>query len=225
MLIISGAFGLFRKDDVVIAAGGYRRQHHRRGHGTGGAHAPHAARSSGSPTASSSCPTRSAGPKRRKTSRTLGNQRIRWQRGLSESLSANWRLMFSRRGGVPGWLAFPFMVLFEWLGPLVELGGYLFMAFAFAIGAISWQAFAVFLFVAVGLGILLSASGLLLEEMSFHIYPRLGQLAVLGLVVVAENFGYRQLNSWWRLMGLYRWARNTESSWGTMTRSAAWQSK
>ena len=85
-------------------------------------------------------------------------------------------------------------------------------------GWVSWEAFAVFLFLAIGLGILLSVSGLLLEELAFHIYPRLGQLAVLAAVVVAENLGYRQLTTWWRLVGLYRWATNRQSTWGQMKR-------
>ena len=92
------------------------------------------------------------------------------------------------------------------------------MAVAYALGAISWDAFAVFLFVAVGLGILLSVSGLLLEEMAFHLYPRMGQLALLALVIVVENLGYRQINSWWRLVGLYRWATQREAKWGEMKR-------
>jgi hypothetical protein len=77
------------------------------------------------------------------------------------------------------------------------------------------------MFVAIGLGILLSASGLLLEEMSFHIYPRGKQLLLLGLVVLLENLGYRQLNTWWRLTGLFRWAMQKEASWGTMTRKGS----
>jgi hypothetical protein len=101
---------------------------------------------------------------------------------------------------------------------VVELCGYLFMVFAYVFGLVSWDAFAVFLFVAIGLGILLSASGLLLEEMAFHLYPRISDLALLALVVVAENFGYRQLNSWWRLVGLYRWVVQSESKWGEMKR-------
>jgi hypothetical protein len=116
------------------------------------------------------------------------------------------------------------MLAFEWLGPLVELFGYAFMVFAVLAGALSWQAFGAFLFVAIGLGILLSASGILLEEMSFHIYPRGKQLLALGLVVLVENFGYRQLNTVWRLIGLYRWATRKEASWGTMKRKGSWQS-
>jgi cellulose synthase/poly-beta-1,6-N-acetylglucosamine synthase-like glycosyltransferase len=223
MLIISGAFGLFRKD-VVVMVGGYRpktigedmelvvRMHR-------------VLREKRIPyniefVADPVCWTEA--PEDRKTLRT---QRIRWQRGLSESLAANWGLMFSRNGGAPGWIAFPFMILFEWLGPVVELGGYIFMAFAFWFGLVSWSAFVLFLFVAIGLGILLSASGLLLEEMSFHIYPKGSQLAKLGVTVVLENFGYRQLNSWWRLVGLYKWVVQTESTWGAMTRKGSWQNK
>ncbi|AEG93433.1 glycosyltransferase family 2 protein [Ramlibacter tataouinensis] len=216
MLIISGAFGLFRTD-VVVAAGGYRRKTigedmelvvriHRMLRERG---RPYRIEFVADPVCWTEVPEDRA---------TLANQRIRWQRGLSESLAPHWRLMFSRHGGAPGWIAFPFMVLFEWLGPVVELGGYIFMAFAYAFGLVSWDAFAVFLFVAIGLGILLSASGLLLEEMAFHIYPRMRQLSLLALVVVAENFGYRQLNAWWRLVGLWRWATQREAKWGEMKR-------
>ena len=216
MLIISGAFGLFRTS-VVVAAGGYRPQTigedmelvvriHRM------------LREQGQDYRVEFVPEPVCWTEAPEDRKTLRNQRIRWQRGLSESLSTNWGLMFSRNGGPPGWLAFPFMVAFEWLGPVIELGGYAFMVFAYLSGLISWDAFAVFLFVAIGLGILLSASGLLLEEMAFQLYPRLSDLAVLALVIVIENFGYRQLNSWWRLIGLYRWAAQSESKWGEMKR-------
>ncbi|WP_293469869.1 glycosyltransferase family 2 protein [Polaromonas sp.] len=221
MLIISGAFGLF-KTKVVIDAGGYRNNTigedmelivriHR------------LLRQQGTTYRITFVPEPVCWTEAPEDRKTLKNQRIRWQRGLSESLSSNWGLMFSRNGGPPGWVAFPFMILFEWLGPVVELGGYIFMLYAYLFGLISWQAFTVFLFMAIGLGILLSASGLLLEEISFHIYPKFSQLAMLVLVVVIENLGYRQLNTWWRLVGLYRWARQQESSWGEMKRKGVGQ--
>lgn len=223
MLIVSGAFGVFRKD-AVVRAGGYKAKSigedmelvvrlHR------------LLRSQNIPYRIVFVPEPICWTEAPEDFATLRNQRIRWQRGLGESLAANWRLMFSRNGGVPGWVAFPFMVCFEWFGPLVDLGGYLFMAVASVFGWISWEAFSVFLFVTIGLGILLSSSGLLLEEMSFHIYPRTRQVFTLALIVVIENFGYRQLNSWWRLVGLYRWMRRGEASWGVMTRRGTWQSE
>ena len=70
-----------------------------------------------------------------------------------------------------------------------------------------------------------SASSLLLEEMSFHLYPKAWHLAALVLVAIVENFGYRQLNTFWRLVGLYRWAAQRESQWGAMKRKGNWQGK
>ncbi len=58
----------------------------------------------------------------------------------------------------------------------------------------------------------------MLEEMSFHLYPRGKQLMLLGLMVILENLGYRQLNTWWRLIGLWRWLTQKEASWGAMKR-------
>ena len=110
----------------------------------------------------------------------------------AESLGRHARLAFSLRGGTPGWLA-----LFEWIGPLIELVGYGFMLAGFAFGAVSYAALAAFLLVAIGMGILLSVNGLLLETMSFRVYSRRRDMLQLFLMAVLENFGYRQLNTLW----------------------------
>lgn len=222
MLIISGAFGLFKKA-TVIEVGGYRtntigedmelvvRIHHEM-------------RAKQKPYRIEFVPDPVCWTEVPEDWRTLRNQRIRWQRGLAESLNSHWGLMFGRHGGWPGWVAFPFMVIFEWLGPVLEFGGYFWMLYAYFTGAISWQAFGLFVFVALGLGFLLSVSGLLLEQLSFRMYPNLRQLALMVLMVIVENLGYRQLNTWWRIVGLFRWVQQKEGKWGVMKRKGTWQS-
>ncbi|HEX5538589.1 MAG TPA: glycosyltransferase [Methylophilaceae bacterium] len=221
LLIISGAFGVFRKE-VVIEAGGYRtdtvgedmelvvRMHR-------------LLRSQRRAYRVVFLPDPVCWTEAPEDMRTLKNQRVRWQRGLAESLSSNFGLMFSRNGGAPGWLAFPFMMVFEWLGPLIEVLGYVLMTLFFVFGMISWQVFAVFLFAAISFGLLLSISGLLLEEISFHLYKKPSHLLGLLFAVIMENFGYRQLNSVWRLMGLWRWMVGGKGKWGDMKRKASWQ--
>ena len=221
LLVISGAFGVFRKE-TVIEVGGYRtdtvgedmelvvRMHR-------------VLRRQGKPYRVVFLPDPVCWTEAPEDLRTLKNQRVRWQRGLGESLAGNFGLMFSRNGGVPGWISFPFMMLFEWLGPLLEVLGYVLMTLFFALDMISWQIFAVFLFTAIGFGILLSVSGLLLEEISFSLYKKPRHLLWLLFAVVAENFGYRQLNSVWRLIGLLRWLRGGKGKWGEMKRKASWQ--
>ncbi|APX93348.1 glycosyl transferase [Halomonas sp. 1513] len=156
---------------------------------------------------------------------TLGRQRSRWQRGLAESLSRHTRLATSPRGGAPGHLAWPFMTLFEWLGPLVEVAGYLFMIVGFSMGIISPLALTVFLLVAIGMGILLSVNGLLLETLSFRVYQRRRDMLRLFLVAILENFGYRQLNTLWRCRGLWQWFARRKHQWGAMKRSGQWGSE
>lgn len=220
LLIISGAFGLFYKERV-IKAGGYRTDTigedmelvvrlHRE------------LRREGRPYRITFVPDPICWTEAPEDLKTLKNQRIRWQRGLAESLAGNLGLMFSRNGGAVGWVAFPFMALFEWLGPLIEVAGYVFMTALFLLGLISWPAFAAFLMAAMGMGMLLSTSAILLEEMSFHLYPKPTHAAKLFLVAILENFGYRQLNSVWRLIGLVRWMTGHKGGWGKMKRKASW---
>lgn len=221
VLIISGAFGLF-KLDTVVTAGGYRTD-------TVGEDMELVVRLHRL--------LRSQRPKYRiafvpdpicwteapETLKVLKSQRMRWQRGLAESLSLNMGLLFGRNSGAAGWLAFPFMSVFEWWGPLIELAGYVFMLVGFIVGVISPLAFITFMVTAFSFGLLLSVSALLLEEMSLHIYPRPRHLAALVGIAIAENLGYRQLVSFWRLIGLVRWMFGAKAKWGDMKRSASWR--
>ena len=148
--------------------------------------------------------------------RTLRNQRVRWQRGLCESLWSNKGLMRSR--SVAGWLAFPYFVLFEWAAPLVEMSGYLLFVVLLASDSVRWPVSGLFLLIALAFGILLTTVALTLDEISFHVYPRGRNLFELFLTGIVENFGYRQINVVWRLTGMWRWVRGTQAQWGVMQR-------
>ena len=218
LLIISGAFGLFHKE-TVVRAGGYSSE-------TVGedmelvVRLHRTLRREGRPYRITFVPDPVCWTNAPEDLTTLKNQRVRWQRGLGQSLSLNWSLMFSRRGGVPGWFAFPFMVVFDWWGPLFEIAGYVFMFYAFLWNILNPEAMVAFLLVAIGMGVLLSTSSLLLEERSFHIYPKSGQTLVLFGVAILENFGYRQLITLFRLYGLLQSLFGAKSRWGRMRRQA-----
>jgi cellulose synthase/poly-beta-1,6-N-acetylglucosamine synthase-like glycosyltransferase len=220
LLIVSGAFGLFRKE-AVVSAGGYRtdcvgedmelivrlhrllvaqRKRYR----------------------IEFVPDPVCWTEAPESWRVLRSQRMRWQRGLAESLTLNRPLCFQRGSGAAGWLAYPFFMLFELCGPVIEVGGYLFVGLSFAMGWLTWQAAVAFIVISVGLGMLLSTSALLLEELSFHVFPKVRHLVALFAVALLENLGYRQLLAAWRLVGLSQWLRRKPARWGTMQRSAEW---
>jgi len=216
LMIISGAFGLFRKD-AVIEVGGYRKNTigedmelvvrlHRK------------MRLAEKPYRISFVPDPICWTEAPEDLGTLRVQRMRWQRGLTESLFLNINLLFHEKGGTVGWLAFPFFLIFECLGPILEVVGYIYMTVLFYYGLLPNYGMLAFLIVTIGLGILLSICALMLEEMSFHLYPRLSHVFKLFVAAVAENIGYRQINSFWRLAGIIGWLFGKKASWGEMKR-------
>ncbi len=220
VLVISGAFGVFHKE-TVVAAGGYRTdvagedmelvvRLHR------------LLRRAGRTYRITFVPDPVCWTEAPESLRVLRRQRVRWQRGLCESLALNMDLMLSSSGGCVGWIAFPFALIFECLSPLIETAGYVLVVAGYLSGRVD-PLFAIgFLIVSIGFGVVLSASSLLLDEMSFQTYPKARHIAALLVASVVENVGYRQLNAIWRLEGLLRWAMGGRQVWGEMTRSAGW---
>jgi cellulose synthase/poly-beta-1,6-N-acetylglucosamine synthase-like glycosyltransferase len=157
--------------------------------------------------------------------KTLRHQRVRWQHGLGDSLWLNRGLLFQKGSGFAGWLAFPFVLVFEWAEPFVEVAGYVFVIVTYLLGTLSLAGALIFFLFAIGFGMLLSVTSLLLEELSFHTYPKTRHLLLLFVAVITENLGYRQLNSLWRLKGLVEWTLGRKAEWGEMTRVASWQAE
>ena len=220
LLIISGAFGVFRKA-TVISIGGYRtnsigedmelvvRMHR----SLIEKKTPYSIQFVPDPVCWTEAPEKLS---------VLRSQRVRWQIGLAESLTMNMSLLFNRNGGIVSWVAFPFFLIFECFGPILEVAGFIIVSYAFYIGLVPNEFFVTFLLLAVGLGILVSVISLSLEEVSFRTSNNAFELFLLFLVAVIENLGYRQLNALWRLSGIIQWLFRSDRKWGEMTREADW---
>lgn len=214
-LVISGAFGIFRRD-AVVDAGGYATDTvgedmelvvrlHRTMAELG---RPYAIHFVPDPVAWTECP---------ESLDILSRQRDRWQRGLFQSLTRHRVMLLNRRYGKAGLLAFPYFFFLEMLGPVIEGLGYVSFGASVATGRADLAFVVAFLAVAVFLGVALSVSAVAMEELSFRRYPRIADLVRLFLLGVAENFGYRQLSAWWRIKGTWSAIRGVEG-WGKMTR-------
>ena len=215
LLIISGAFGLFRRD-AVIEVGGFRHDTvgedmeivarlHRRWRDT---NRPYRVVFQPDPVCWTEAP---------ETLKILASQRNRWQRGTCQVLSYHMAMMGNPKYGSVGWFAMPYFLIFEAAGPLIEVSGYLVTLVAVMFGLLD-IVFAQLLFLAaVVFGAMISITSVLLEEMSFRRYPKVRHLLLLAAIGVIENFGYRQLTTYWRLKGLIDFLRKKQG-WGVMTR-------
>lgn len=147
----------------------------------------------------------------------LKKQRKRWQMGLIGSLLRHKDMLLNPAYGRIGMVCLPYYWLFEMIGPLVETFGYIFVPISWLIGVVSWKFMLSFFCVAVLYGTVLSVGALLLEEKTFKKYPDLKQLAHLFFYAVIDNFGYRQLNTIYRVLATFGYYKNKEK-WGDMKR-------
>jgi cellulose synthase/poly-beta-1,6-N-acetylglucosamine synthase-like glycosyltransferase len=215
LLIISGAFGLFRRS-LVEAAGGFSRD-------TVGedfelvVRLHRYLRDRGEEYRIAFVPDPVAWTEAPEDFGSLARQRRRWQRGLGETLWRHRRLTFNPRYGAVGMLAFPYYILFELLGPLIEVTGYAAVIASAALGALSPLFFAAFFAVALLTGIFLSGSALALEELSFRRYQGETDGIRIVLAALTENLGYRQLVMVWRALAFVDLARRRRD-WGAHRR-------
>ena len=215
LTVISGAFGLFRRRQVV-EAGGYS-------HGTVGEdmelvvklhrlmrdrREPYRVDFIAEPVCWTECPD---------SLQVLSRQRARWQRGALECFAKHKDMLFNPRYGRIGFVGFGQILLVDVIGPLVEVIGYVLVPLLWALGLLALSWLLGFLAVTFTLGIFLSMATLVLEEIQLRRFPKVRELVVLASVAVLENFGYRQLSNIWRLQGWWQFLRK-QQSWGTMTR-------
>jgi cellulose synthase/poly-beta-1,6-N-acetylglucosamine synthase-like glycosyltransferase len=217
LLIISGAFGLFRRD-VFVEVGGYDptsigedadlvAKIHRKLRDDGRdyrvVYVP-------DPVCWTEVPS---------TRADLATQRRRWSAGMFGVLWKQRSMIGNPRYGRMGVLVLPYFLVFELLSPIVEIVGLVAVAAGLAVGVVDVPFALLFLAVAVLYGVLLSVASLVLEEVSFHRYTRWSDLRVGLVASVLENIGYRQLHAWWRLKGLVDSVTEPGKGWGELTRT------
>ncbi len=214
LLIISGAFGLFKKQKV-IEAGGYSasaigedmelvvRLHKH-------------LRKKNEPYKIVYIPDPVCWTEAPETYKVLGLQRKRWQRGLLQSLFRHREMFMNSKYGLVGTLAFPFFLLFEGLGPIVEFIGIIILIVAWFFQLLNAKLAILFLIGAIILNIVLSLGAVILEEMTFRRYPKIKHILILSCLSFLETLIYRPVNTWWRLIGTFQYIFNKKAEWGEM---------
>lgn len=196
-LIISGAFGLFRKD-AVITVGGYDtrsvgedmdlvlRLHsfycknklpYRIGY------EPRAICWSQVPS----------------SLKDLKNQRRRWQIGLMTSLFNHRYMAFNLHYGFIGLFSYNYFIVYEMLSCLVDSFGLLFIIISYFAGFLNFSFFITFMLMYIVYNTFISIAAIKFEEYMFRDTLSFRAKMKLTLFSIIENFGYRQLVSFYRL--------------------------
>ena len=215
LLIVSGAFGLFRKQ-TVIDVGGYKTN-------TIGEDMEIVVRIHRymrknrkkyriSFNELAVCWTQ--GPM---SIRDIRSQRRRWQIGLMDTLISHRGMTLNPRYGMVGLLSMPYNWIFELFGAVIETIGYFLVPFSLIMGELNMFFFVMYFLLAVLLGVILSEGSLVLEQYTHRAAMTARQSIEISVYAILENFGYRQMISVFRVEGIIKY-RKLRKNWGKIKR-------
>ena len=148
--------------------------------------------------------------------KVLIRQRDRWQRGLIDIMTYHFKMFFNRSYGKPGLIAFPYFFFFEMMGPWFEIQGALVFLISIISGAIKLPSVSVIFTASILLGVFVSLCSLFIAEYRSKYYSFKDKMIMI-LFSFLENFGFRQILGLIRIKGYVSSLRNV-SGWGKMER-------
>ena len=214
-LIISGAFGLFRKDDV-IAVGGYDtnsvcedmdlvlRLHsfYRKNQ------LPYRIGYEPRAICWSQVPS---------SLKDIKNQRRRWQIGLMTSLFNHRYMAFNFHYGFIGLFSYSYFIVYEMLSCLVDIFGLIFIMISYFTGFLNFSFFITFMLIYIIYNMVISIVAIKCEEFMFQGSLSFCDKMKLILFSIIENFGYHQLLSFYRLSAFIGY-RQQKHQWKKINR-------
>ena len=213
-IIISGAFGVFRRSSLV-EVGGYE-------HASIGedmeliVRLRRAAYERGEPARVEFTPDPVAFTEAPESIRTLARQRNRWFRGLLDVLMRHRRMMLNPRYGSAGMLAMPYFLVVEAFAPIMEVVGLVTLGVLVAGGWLPPSEL-----VPLGVAYLASIAAsylvLILDDLVFATYQSTRDRLILSVHVLFEQLVFRPMTTIWRLWGLQLFLRG-RTEWGAQQR-------
>lgn len=220
LVIISGALGMFKRD-IMQGIGGYDPKSI--GEDAELVMRMHMAHRGIKPYRMAFCPDAVCWTQAPFSRKDLSGQRNRWHRGLVQFLWKHKRMVGNPRYGVLGMVALPYFVLYEMLGPVVEIVGILVMAVLVWLDLVNWGYSVVLVLLSFLWGLIPTISGILYEFWVFGYYRRPRCLGLMLFAALVESVGHRQYQAYVRLKAFWTlWRGN--AGWGTLQR-ASFESK
>jgi len=149
--------------------------------------------------------------------KSLGRQRARWHKGLIDVLWLTRGMLFRRRYGRIGSFALPYLWVFEFAAPVIEIVGIVTIVLAAVLGVLSRAFFLQFLIFGYAFATVISIGSVLQEEITYKRYNDWQDVVRLVSYCFLEHFPYRQMHMFWRLQGIWQYLRGN-NAWAPLKR-------
>lgn len=152
------------------------------------------------------------------TKEILIRQRVRWARGLVQTLNLHKDIFFNPKYGRTAFLIFPYFFAFEFLVPILEVIGIIVLIVSFLFLSINYE---IFLYVTLTVYLFylnLTIISILLDDILYKHYTSVKEIFILILTAIIEPIFYHPVNVYASIKGYYHFFRQKEQAWGNMQR-------
>ncbi|WP_434796971.1 glycosyltransferase family 2 protein [Terrisporobacter vanillatitrophus] len=145
------------------------------------------------------------------------HQRRRWHIGLMTSLINHKYILLNPRYGMVGVFSFLYFLIYELLSCVLDVVGLFIVIASYFTGILNIDFLIIFLLVYIFYSAVISISSIMLENYMFKYISSGWSILKLILFSVVESFGYRQICSWYRLTGIIGYKKR-KHQWNKITR-------
>lgn len=151
------------------------------------------------------------------TLKDLSGQRRRWHIGLITSLKNHKYIFLNPKYGIVGIFSFLYFVVYELFSCIIDVFGIIIIIISYFSGFLNMEFLVIFLLVYIFYSVVMSITSIILENYIFKHISSLGSLLKLIFFAVIESFGYRQLCSWYRITGFISYKKR-KNQWSKISR-------
>ena len=145
-------------------------------------------------------------------------QRIRWARGLVQTLYLHRKMFLNPKYGRTAFLVLPFFFSFEFLVPIIELLGVITLIFSFIFGLIDFQYLLIITSLIYLFYLSITIISILIDEVLYKSYANYKELLMLIGMAIIEPIAYHPINVYASLKGYWYFFSQKEQKWGVMVR-------
>lgn len=157
--------------------------------------------------------------------KVLNRQRTRWGRGMLQFIIDHRKFFLNKDYGRLGFLVMPYIVFFEFLAPIIEFTGFLFLLFLLFTNQINFDTFWMMIAYAYLIGLSVSIVTVSYDLVLGKLYKNFWEYLKLVLFSAFEAILYHPLVVIFTLRGYVQYLTRKNFKWGQMTRQGFSPSK
>lgn len=159
------------------------------------------------------------------TLKILNRQRTRWGRGLFQVYNLYFDLLFKRRYGVYGMFTLPYILIFEFMGPILEALGLIVILILILTNSLNWSTFWLLMFTVYTFSQLVNVLTIVNDNLAGCTYTKKRSYLLLIVASLFESILYHPLTVLFSLKGYISFLTSKDFKWGEMTRQGVKKKK